>query len=228
MDWLTVFQNIGIFGVGTGILAILIKSLVSASLNKDLETYKSNLNKELEAFRGNLQIATIEHQVRFTKLHSERAEVIKKLYQKLALLDTAIHSVLKRFQKVGEADLEDKVREYSKLHNELNEFFLLNRIFFDDNVCKVIDNLLFLSRDTYIDITTYPIDPTSAEYKYGPRELLSERHEYWEKARAVFEKDIKNLKEQLETQFREMLGVKSIHNAGRPAKEITSPEKSDA
>ena len=219
MDWMTMAQNVGTFGVGTGILAILVKSLVVNSLNRDLEAYKSKLNadleahkstmaKDVEAFKSNLQLATIEHQVRFSKLHDKRAQVIQDLYGKLVALDTVIHSVLKRFQKVGEATLEEKVREYGRLHKELNEFFLPNMIFFGSETCRVIDTLLFLSRDTYFDITTYPVDPESPEYKYGPQDLLNERHEYWEKARKAFDTDIKNLKEQLETQFRAMLGVK--------------------
>jgi len=40
MDWMTMAQNVGTFGVGTGILAILVKSLVVNSLNRDLEAYK--------------------------------------------------------------------------------------------------------------------------------------------------------------------------------------------
>jgi len=216
---MTVAQNVGTFGVGTGILAILVNSLVVNSLNRDLEAYKSKLNadleahkstmaKDVEAFKSNLQLATIEHQVRFSKLHDKRAQVIQDLYGKLVALDSVIHSVLKRFQRVGEATPEEKIREYGRLHSELNEFFLPNRIFFGSETCRVIDALLFLSRDTYFDITTYPVDPESPEYKCGQRDLLDERHEYWEKAREAFDTDIKNLKEQLETQFRAMLGVK--------------------
>jgi hypothetical protein len=219
MDWMTIFQNVGTFGIGTGILAILIKSLVVNSLNRDLEAYKSKLNsdlelhkttltKDIEEFKSSLQVAAIEHQVRFSKLHDKRAQVIQDLYGKLVILDTAMHSVLKRFQQVGETSLEEKVREYGRLHNELNEFFLPNKIFFGNETCRIIDSLLLLSRDTYFDITTYPIDPSSVEYQSGPRELLSERHTYWEKARKVFETDICKLKEQLEAEFRVMLGVK--------------------
>jgi len=208
MDWMTIFQNVGTFGLGSGMLALLVRSLVLNSLNKDLEAYKSTLSKDVEEFRSNLQMATIEHQVRFSTLHDKRAQVIQDLYGKLVALDTAMHSVLKIFQQVGEVSLEEKVREYGRLHNELNEFFLPNKIFFGSETCRVVDDLLFLSRDTYFDITTYPVDPDSPEYKYGPRDLLNERHEYWEKARKAFDTEIKKLKEQLETQFRSMLGVK--------------------
>jgi len=45
MDWMAIAQNVGTFGVGSGILAILIRSLVVNSLNKDLEAYKSTLSK---------------------------------------------------------------------------------------------------------------------------------------------------------------------------------------
>jgi hypothetical protein len=219
MYWTPIVQSIGTFAVGSGIFALLVKSLVVNSLNRELEAYKSKLNtdleahkatllKDVEAFKSTLQLATIEHQVRFSKLHDKRAVVIQDLYGKLVALDTAIHSVLKKFQQMGEASLEDKVREYGRLHNELNEFFLPNKLFFDTETCRVIDELLFLSRDTYFDITTYPVNPESPEYNYGPRDLLKERHEYWEKARKVFDSDIQKLKIKLEAQFRAMLGVK--------------------
>jgi prefoldin subunit 5 len=39
-------------------------------------------------------------------------------------------------------------------------------------------------------------------------ELLKERKEYWEKAREVFNTEITKLKEKLEDEFREILGVR--------------------
>jgi len=205
---MAITQNVGTFGIGSGILALLIKSLVANSLNKDLEAFKSTLSKDVETFKSNLQLATIEHHVRYSKLHEDRAQVIKELYGKLVDLDLAIYSVLKYFQPVGESSIEDKVKEYGRLHDEFNKFLIPNRIYFGVDTCKVIDSLLLLSRDTFFDITTYPVSIHDPQYVHGPRELLTERAEYWEKARKVFDTDIKELKEKIETQFREMLGVK--------------------
>jgi hypothetical protein len=219
MDWLTMAQNVSTFGVGTGILAFLVRSLVVNFLNRDLEAYRSKLNegleahksaltKDVEAFKSTLELVSIEHQIRFSKLHDKRAQVIQDLYVKLVRLDTAMHSVLKMFQTEGEPNIDEKIALYFKLHNELIEFFLPNRIFFGKDTCRVINDLLLLSREAYLDITTYPVDTSSPEYKYGPRELMKERHDFWKKARKLFETDISNLKEQIEAQFREMLGVK--------------------
>ena len=58
----------------------------------------------------------------------------------------------------------------------------------------------------FFDITTYPVDIKDTNYKYN-RELLKERHEFWEKARNIHNNEITELKEQLENEFRKLLGI---------------------
>jgi len=146
----------------------------------------------------------VEHSIRFQKLHTERAEAIKDLYQKLVDLDLALHSVLKSFQHVGEPTIEEKVKKLSQKHNELFFFYLPRKIFFDKDVCTLMDSLVEISRDVFIDITTYPLDPKEIQFDRG---LLQERHDYWEKARAAHQNQITQLKEKLEDRLRDILGI---------------------
>jgi hypothetical protein len=50
---------------------------------KDAEAFKADLKRnsdmEIERLKSTLQMAAIEHQVRFSKLHEERVEIIGKL-----------------------------------------------------------------------------------------------------------------------------------------------------
>lgn len=70
----------------------------------------------------------------------------------------------------------------------------------------LLDTIIDNSKDVFIDITTYPVVPSSIEYKYG-RALLKERHDYWEKARKTHSSEICLVKEKLEDEFRNILGI---------------------
>ena len=149
-----------------------------------------------------------EHSIRFQRLHSERAEVIKEFYAKLAVLDDTLYSTLRGFQAVGEPPLTEKVARLSEQFNSLREYFLPRRIFFDEQLCKLADQVLDIAKGIFFDITTYTVDPTDVEYRYN-REVLKERHEFWEKGRAAHANEFAQLKTNLETQFREILGIKA-------------------
>jgi hypothetical protein len=77
-------------GGGTGILfaaAWLIKAVFTSKLARDTEAFKARLKAdaeaEIEKLRYSLQRIAVEHQVRFSKLHERRAEVIADLYKSL-------------------------------------------------------------------------------------------------------------------------------------------------
>lgn len=197
MDWDSLFKYLtGIAGVSVAI-AFVGKKAVEAFLSSRIEKYKSNLER-----------ITTEHSIRFQQLHTERAQVIKEMYQKLVDLDLALDATLKAFHHISEPSLEEKITAVSKAHNDLYYFYLPKKIFFEKSLCSLLDGIVDSSKSVFIDITTFPVDPTSIEYKYD-RGLLMERHEYWEKARKIHEIEIKELKEKLEDEFRNILGIKA-------------------
>ena len=82
------------------------------------------LNKE----KHELEKLKNEHEIRFSKLHLERAEAIKEVAQCLQKLDDSFHLFLKNFQPVEEPDLETKISDSIKLHNELGAALLRHRL----------------------------------------------------------------------------------------------------
>ncbi|MDD1620255.1 MAG: hypothetical protein LUQ11_02145 [Methylococcaceae bacterium] len=147
-----------------------------------------------------------EHEVRFSKLHLERAEAIKELAQCLQQLDDSLHSFLKDFQPVNEPDLEKKVSKSIELHNEFVAAYKKHRIFFSRETEELMHRLALCSRDTFIDIQTYPVSVDHVEFRMTP-ELLKNRDQCWQNARKAFQEDILKLKEALEDTFREILGI---------------------
>ena len=160
----------------------------------------------MEAHKAELQRLGLEHSVRFQKLHAERAEVIKDFYARLSVLDEVLRSTLRSFQQVGEEPLPEKVKRLGEQFNSVRDFFLAKRIFFEPSIVTLIDEILDTARGIFFDITTYNVDPAHPEYKYN-REVLRERHEFWEKARTTHTKQFAELKAKLESQFRQILGI---------------------
>lgn len=195
MQWQEIIEFLGSTTAISLTIGFLGKKAIEAYLVGRIEAYKNNLEK----------IAN-EHAVRFQRLHTERAEIVKTFYEKLVFVDDTLHSTLRFFQRVGEPTLEEKVGKLFDQFNDLREYFLPKRIFFEKNTCELIDKILESAKGVFYDITTLPVDPQGSPYKYD-RELLKERHDFWEKARGIHNKEISQLKNELEKEFRTILGV---------------------
>lgn len=195
MDWDALAKFFLSAAFISGVLVYVGKRAVDGFFQSRTETHKSELQR----------MAT-EHSIRFQKLHSERGEVIKDFYAKLALLDDLLNSTLRSFQQVGETPLTAKVSQLAEKFNELREYFLPRRIFFNPAVCQLADEILDVAKGIFFDITTYKVDPTDPEYEFN-REVLKERHDFWEKARATHSKQFAELKTKLEGEFRSLLGI---------------------
>jgi len=195
MDWeaLTRFFLSGAFI--SAVLGYVGKRAVDAFFQARADSHKSELQR----------IAT-EHSIRFQKLHSERGEVIKEFYAKLAVLDDLLYSTLRSFQLVGEQPLTEKVSRLAEKFNEVRDYFLPRRVFFSAEVCRLVDEILEVAKGIFFDITTYKVDINHPEYQFN-REVLKERHEFWEKARATHQKQFAELKAKLEGEFRALLGI---------------------
>lgn len=195
MQWEQIIEFLG------GATAI---SLLIGYLGKNaIESY---LSGRILEFKSNLEKANLEHSVRFQALHNERAITVKTFYVKLVFLDDTFYSALRRFQSVGEPNLNEKVKKLSCQFNDLREFYLPNRIYFEEETCVLIESILEIAKEIFYDITTYPVDPNDPECKYNPG-VLQERHKFWEQARNKNENEIKELKRKLEKDFKKILGI---------------------
>jgi len=162
--------------------------------------------KILEREKLELDKLRKEHEIRFSKLHVERAEAIKELARLLQELHDSMHSFLKDFQPVDEPDLEQKVSQSRTIHNAFVSIFKKNKVFFSKDTASLIHQIALCSRDTYVDVTTYPVSTGDQQYQLIP-ELLTDRNDCWKEARQRFDNDLTNLISKLEAQFRKMLGI---------------------
>ncbi len=195
MQWQEILEFVGGAAVFGSVTAYLGKVTINAFVASRIELYKNSLER-----------ITTEHAVRFQSLHDERAETIKSFYDKLTKLDDVLSSTLAPFQPAQDSPLEDKVQLLAKYFSETRDYFVPRRIFFDEQTCEQVDRILGVARGIFFDVTTYEIDIKHPQYKYD-REILKERHEFWEKARTSHKQDFTPLKRNLENQFRNLLGI---------------------
>jgi len=153
-----------------------------------------------------LELLRREHEVKFAKLHLERAEAIKALALKLQELDDSLHSVLKDFKGVEEPDLDSKIQRSIKVHGEFIELYKQNRIYFTKAIDKLMHTIALCSRDTHQDVFTFRDISKECSLQLIPQ-LWKDREESWESARKSFYEDMQKMRDELETAFRSMLGV---------------------
>src|SRR5262249_13757806 len=150
-----------------------------------------------------LQMTTLEHQVRFSNLHEKRAEVIADLYKRFVELSwqTTV------FVRISDL-LTDRppVRQtYNDVVGKIDElriFVETNRIYVPAHTGRLIDSFI-----TRMLLTVDEVKAHGRTEKDDPLRV-AKIDEFFKKAYEVVEEDLPDLKEQLETEFRTILGEK--------------------
>jgi hypothetical protein len=157
-------------------VSFIIKSIINNKVNKDFEFFK----------------------IRFSKLHNDRAESIKKLYSKLVKMEESMRSWMDPRQFPEEENKEKKQKIAQKNVNRFIRYYNINRIIFRKDICKIIDEINKKMDDTWLDFASIQA------YEKGD----NERRKLWKKSWNTIGKEIPKLKHELEDEFREILGVK--------------------
>lgn len=131
--WIELAKSLGIAApvvVGT---VWLIQLITKQLLSKDLAIFKSNLEKE-----------SLEFRIKFEKLHSERADVVKELHKKIVDAYDKFSDYANPLQQVGGGipTKEEKAHLAANSLNELNKYFRQNSIFLDESLEKDVKGLM--------------------------------------------------------------------------------------
>lgn len=188
------------------ILGWLSKSLVIHLLDKDIDRYKLTLqaekNTEIEKLKHDLEKVVNEHKVRFEKLHERRDIVIATLYSRIVKFYQAIDRFLDFAIILEQDDVEAEAQKLWKAVDSFKSYSEKNRIYFSTEICQRLDNL-YSAADK----------PTSAlivaaEYSAIDEDVKNNLLETWQEARDALEGEVNEIRQTLESDFRELLGVK--------------------
>jgi hypothetical protein len=188
IDWQAILIAFG--GQAALLLAFawLMKTLISNQLSKDAD-----------AFRSSLQMAAVEHQVRYSKLHERRAVVIARLYR--LLLEAADAA------KTFAANPNDKTlgNEQWKQHVQLYRFFHINKIYLPSTLCGLLENYERVLRHSVVFLKVY------MSVEQPNPQMIEQQNKVLREAWQAIETDLPSIMRELEKEFRKLLGVELPH-----------------
>jgi gas vesicle protein len=207
------------------VLAFLARSLLQTWLNKDVKKFETGLatvaNSELERLRFELKAGadaslerlrmqlhekSLEHQVRFSKLHERRAEAIEELYS--SLVDTQLAARL--YIVVTGHDDSVRKEESGKIHRKLYNLYSLaerRRIYLPPPICASLDEFQKTLHKAVTAVDVYSEVTSSASER-----VVGDREQAIFGAVQAIEEKIPKMRRDLEDEIRRMLGgEKPVH-----------------
>jgi len=200
-----IFEIFAIFGITGSILMLavgfLIKSIINHFLQKDLENFKLKANFEIEKYKSEIQLENERHRIVFSKLHNERASVIKELYSKLDTMEQSIRSFMRPLKLRGKMPEEKEIKHSSKCYNEFVDFYRKNKFYFSKSTCEMINEVNANIMKVWGNAKSCE---NVEEFLLGK---ISEEKKEWINSWNDMNKKSKTLRELLEDEFRSILGV---------------------
>ncbi len=169
--------------------------LFKQKLSQDLEIYKQKLNQEIENVKSKLTMMTTEHQVKFSRLHQERAELIKQLYSAITQYESYLSLAIMNSHEFHDQAEAWKGRLAESIPSILT-VYNYNKIYFSKTMCGELDYFLKTAEGITNKIMT-------ADRSLSTKDAQRLREELME----LVDISILPLKADLERDFRVLLGV---------------------
>ncbi|MFN4166116.1 MAG: hypothetical protein ACK4GK_16180 [Ferrovibrio sp.] len=176
-----------------------IKNSIKNEYDQKLETHKAELKAkseiEIERLKSQLNITAAEHQIKFSRLHERRAEIVAETYSTLRELLFALNDYVKIFELSGGPTREERYKTLFTAHRAFYDAYSLKLIFFPKTVADKLDGInkdcLNASNEfrIFVDLGQHP-----------------EKTKKWIDIAEAVEKKILSALRDLEDEFRSLLG----------------------
>ncbi len=183
-----------------------------SSLDQDMARHKAELDMGLEKHKADLSRITEEHKIRFEHLHLGRAEIIKNLHTKICTCEDALYHLTTLAQ--GPEWVSDNNIRHQNALNEIAEFLQAiraARLFLPPKICTQLEELRIFAINIVFNMRTARIQQESNEqvlkwYKTVSNRQLDSPITSWAEAERKVREDFKENREQIESEFRKILG----------------------
>ena len=187
-----------IFTPAIAIVAItyLIRRYLDISFKNEFAHYKIHLQSEADK-------AIFEFQTKYSMLHQQRSEVIAELYGILAKTNRKTQELTRPIQFAGGPTVAEKKKDTMDTNNNLIEFFSVKRIYFSEELCKQIDDVLEVLRSSIVDF-----DIAHVHGMHNSENYKADATGLWIKSWKDLQEKMPPLLRNLESDFRNILLVK--------------------
>jgi cation transport regulator ChaB len=205
--WQTILLAFGGNAALLAVLGILGKSLLDKLIVRDSKQFENDLKAKsdaaIEHLKNELQVRTIEHQVRFSRLHERRASVIAELYGHLVEALWEAESFLSPMEWAGEPNKNEKHQNAMNKLVELYRHFDKHRIYLPPEVCASLEALIRDVRSQVINFGVW--------VRYEDHELTGDSHvrknDAWDSGWKAIKNQVPIARRSLEEEFRTLLGA---------------------
>ena len=156
------------------------------------------MNKDVEKFRHQLK----QEQMKASKLYDRRIMVIDRLYELLEDFNQKMSSLTSPAEWAGDLPKEEKLKIAGEAGEKFRYYYSTKRIYFNENINSLLDELNKEFIHAWIDFTMYP----------PKKEILGgkdakEKWEWWIKAWKKVTEEIPPIKKEIEKEFGKILGA---------------------
>lgn len=180
----------------------MMEKLIQRDTKRFETELKAKADSAIEQLKSELQIRTIEHQVRFSRLHEKRATVIADLNALIVEALWEAESFLSPIQWAGEPDKREKHQVVIGKLVELYRYFDKHRIYLPNPLCDVVDKLVTDVRMHVGRFSTYLVWEDDALQDHTRKE----KQEVWLAGWDAIKNQVPIVRKQLEDEFRSLLG----------------------
>jgi len=188
------------------VIGYLARSLIAQLLAKDLETFKTTIKiegeREIQKISHELEKKSIEHHVRFSRLHEKRAEIIATLYSMIVQAHMHLEKVIDPREFMGDPSKMDQMDNAYRSVSEFYSYFNKNRIYLPEYLCNQTNSFV---QEMHANCLEYFMYARYTE-KALNEDLRKKRSDAGIKALKYFQEVVPNAKSALENELRTILG----------------------
>lgn len=186
----------------TAILASGVWLLLVAFLGKSL--IANWLAKDIELFKGQIAAQNIEKQIVLSRVNEKRAEAISQIYLGLVEYAGEAKKFVYQAEHVDEEKREELINSLSESANKFRDVYKRNHLYLTKLTCTNIQNVF-----KEVQIPAHQFIFALGAYLHNEEVTKEQYVKEWEKAFISFADKIPPLLEDLENQFRALLGVEN-------------------
>lgn len=213
---LEVVQNLGIVATGTAAAGLILRygiqrvaGIVEQGIEQSSEVVVHGIERFSEAIEHGIEqfidkeIARHEAQLEdrrgvSPRLHEERAGVIIELYRRFVRFERDMRALTNG--RSSDSSTDDLLRQATASGNEFGTYYMENKIYFPPDTCEAVERVQDAMNDVFDD---FHAGTTHGDRPEQPADVESSLASW----RDVSEDEVPELKRELETHFRELLGV---------------------
>lgn len=200
MTVIELLKDLGIFSILIAGLGWIAREIGKHLLNKNIKIHELELNQQLVKFKSELELIAQKQ----NKLHDKRLDVIHEFYGLLSdfyiNLDnlTRWKNVTGKSEEQIEKEKLDDVKNTYESGYKFSIFYEKNKLYFSTETCLKIEEINKILRECQYDLTI--------QYQWMNISVDMQMTQF-EKAREKIRTKVPELKLELESNFRKIIGV---------------------